>query len=630
MLTLGAQELGLQERYMNNKQIKKNCNQYVSWSTIPWPDVRRRVHGVQCSIYKASLEKNKGLVQQLQKKLIDSMDAKCLAVYTVTTLNTGKYTAGIDRISIARPPYLSKKNLKPKYRALRLKLKLQKKALNLLKKSKPVFVSAEVKMKMVRSLVLNGKASPVRRVWVPKPGKIEKRPLGIPTLVDRAKQALAKLALEPEWEAVFEPNSYGFRPSRRCHDAIEAIFLSLHHKVSKWVYDADIKKCFERIDHDALLSKMQTFPQLEEQVRAWLKADIMEGYANAPKEITPSLKGTPQGGVISPLLANIALHGLEHHLKEYVASLPIRPTPNSNRGKMEKMKALSIIRYADDFILTHVNKQIMDLCIERTSIWLGHMGLEISQEKSKLKRGTQLFNFLGFSIIQVRKVGIYKVKITPSREKIKTFLLKISNIIQANKSASAYQLISQLRPVIIGWANYYKFCECSDTFSTLTHRIFQKLRAWVFRRDTRNGRKVIKEKYFPSGKEYTFNGTLHRDNWILFGTYKSKKKTKHTFLPHISWVHSLKFVKIVGSKSPFDNDHLYWTLRGKRAGFYSTRVSKLLLIQKGKCKICKGVFNNLDRLEVDHIIPKSQGGKDTYTNLQLLHRSCHITKTASD
>lgn len=189
-----------------------------------------------------------------------------MAVRRVTQDNRGKNTAGIDGV----------KSLTPSAR-----------------------------LDLAKRLTLSETAHPTRRVWIDKPGKTEKRPLGIPCLSDRAEQALAKLALEPEWEARFEPNSYGFRPGRSCHDAVEAIFKAICHQ-SKYVLDADIAKCFDRINHQALLTKLQTFPHLRRAIRAWLKAGVTEG-----NQLFPTTEGSPQGGVISPLLMNVALHGLE-------------------------------------------------------------------------------------------------------------------------------------------------------------------------------------------------------------------------------------------------------------------------------------------------------------------------------
>lgn len=603
MLTLGAQLkiLSVLILMSNNKVIRLNRTN-VMWNGVNWAKVQAYVRRVQNRIYKARKKGDITLVHELQQLLVKSKAAKLLAVRQVTTLNKGKKTAGVD---------------------------------------KQIVTTVVQKSRLVRRLSLDGEALPIRRVWIPKPGKAEKRPLGIPSILDRAKQSLAKLALEPEWEAIFEPNSYGFRPGRRAHDAIEAIFLGLRHNTPKWVFDADIRKCFDEIDHSALLKKLNTYPAMERQIAAWLKAGIMEGYANTPKDYesaTHNTKGTPQGGTISPLLANIALHGLENHLSDFVAKLPIKPHPDANRGATAKRKALTVVRYADDFVLIHRNKEIMDLCIEETKRWLTHIGLQIqiqiSEEKSKLRDGRNGFNFLGFQIIQVMKprVGNYKVKIQPARKSQERILEKIRNIIQNHRSVSSYDLIAMLRPVIIGWANYYKYCECKNVFHKLTHLIFQKIRAWVFRRDTRNGRLKVKGNYFPSGREYVFDGSRHQDNWILVGQKKFKKGiVKKNFLPHMVWVKSIKHVKVLDTQSPYSLD-IYWAMRSAKHSPYPLRIRTLLVRQKQSCPICKQKFTNADAetWEVDHIIPRSQGGLDRYNNLQLLHKECHIVKTRKD
>lgn len=582
--------------YEDSMKSVPMSNRNIAWDSIEWTQVNSRVSRIQHRIYKASRKGDTKRVHWLQKFLIRSLDAKLLAVRQVTSLNKGKLTAGVD---------------------------------------KKVVVTAEERINLAMNLELDGQATPIRRVWIPKPGKAEKRPLGIPTIRDRACQALAKFALEPQWEAIFEPNSYGFRPGRSAHDAIESIFLNLHHNRPKWVFDADIKKCFDRIDHDALLGKLNTYPQMHRQIRAWLKAGVMEGYANRPSEtVGESSIGTPQGGIISPVLANIALHGLENHLKSYVAKLPMKPNPSSGRGRLVKEKALGIVRYADDFVIFHENKMILELCISETKKWLEQIGLEISEEKSALRCTRGGFNFLGFQIITVRKitVGRYKVKIVPSKKAKNNFLLKIRDIIQLNKSVSSYDLICMLRPVILGWANYYRYCECKSTFHKLTHMIFQKIRAWVFRRDSRNGRLFVKEKYFPSGKTYTMYGLEHRDNWILNGKRKFKGGVvKENFLPHIVWVPSVKHVKIKGEESPYSRSH-YWALRTVKHSPYPKRVRELLVRQDSRCPICKKPLTELNSStwEVDHIKPKFAGGLDRYDNLQLLHKECHEKKTVQD
>jgi len=569
----------------------------VTWNDIDWTNVQKNVRRMQHRIYKAKLDGNIQRLHWLQKRLINSKAAKLNAVRQVTTLNKGKKTAGIDKQIIVKP---------------------------------------EDKLLLALTLKLDGKALPIRRVWIPKPGKKEMRPLGIPIIRDRAKQALAKLALEPEWEAIFEPNSYGFRPGRSALDAIEAIFLSLRHATPKWVYDADIRKCFDQIEHEALLEKMSTFPLMKRQTAAWLKAGVMEDYANNSKEtpLYPTVRGTPQGGVISPLLANIALHGLENHLSDFVAQLPIKPHEGANRGTAAKRKALSVIRYADDFVLIHRNKEILELCIKETRKWLGKVGLEISEEKSALRDGRKGFSFLGFQIIQVKKItkGEYKVKIQPSRKSQSKLLLKVREIVQNNRAVSSYSLIMMLRPVILGWANYFKYSECKAVFDKLSHLIFQKIRAWVFRRDTRNGRLAVKQKYFPSNKTYQFDGSSHQDTWVLVGRQKGKNGvTKEVYLPHLVWVKSRKHVKVQDRQTPFNNS-LYWAMRSAKYSPYPLRVRTLLVRQKQSCPLCKRQFTETDSLnwEVDHIIPKSKGGRDEYKNLQLLHKECHLIKTRKD
>ena len=276
------------------------------WHQIPWKRAEKVVFSLQRRIYQASQRGDIKAIRRLQKLLLNGFFAKAIAVRRVTQDNQGKKTAGIDGI----------KSLTPKQR------------LELVYTLKP----------------LTGQAKSVRRVWIPKPGKDEKRPLGIPTMEDRARQCLVKLALEPEWEARFEPNSYGFRPGRSCHDAIEVIFSTIRLKTA-YVLDADIAKCFDRINHNVLLNKLNTFPAMRRQVKAWLTSEIKDG-----KQLFPSTEGTPQGGVISPLLANIALHGLESLLKDWIMTKKIISLSGRSIGGINKRTSISIIRYADDFI----------------------------------------------------------------------------------------------------------------------------------------------------------------------------------------------------------------------------------------------------------------------------------------
>jgi RNA-directed DNA polymerase len=562
----------------------------LTWNDIKWENSYSIVRRSQRRIFKASQLGDQRKMRYLQQRLIRSPHAKVIAVQQVTTLNKGKKTPGVDGFIPTTP---------------------------------------SMKLTLAKNLHLNGKACPVKRVWIPKPGTTDKRPLGIPTIQDRAKQALAKLVLEPEWEARFEPNSYGFRPGRSCHDAIEAIYNNLHYKVDKLVYDADIRKCFDRISHKAILNKLESFPLMERQVQAWLQAGIMEEYAHIPRI---SMTGTPQGGVISPLLSNIALHGLEEHLKTYVSSREF-PKPHSAaaRGTQAKRSALGVIRYADDFVIIHRNPEIMEKVILETKNWLANIGLEISEEKSQLKWASQAFQFLGFQIVLVKRQEQFRVKITPAKEKVKAITDKTRNIIQNNKSASSYGLTYLLRPVLIGWGNYYRYCECKETFKNVDNVVYNQLRPWVLRRATRKGRISTMRKYFPANREYKFQNRTYNANWIFTGSQVGKGgKPLTVFLPKLAWISSKSFTKIRGTSSAYDGNHVYWAMRTSRYSSLSTRVCNLLKHQNGRCVACQKEFQLEDQMEVDHILPKSKGGLDRYDNLQLLHRQCHTKKTRTD
>ena len=570
-----------------------------AWKDIEWSLTEKRILRYQTRIYKAARDGNISKVRCLQKRLLKSIDAKLIAVRRVTTLNKGKNTPGIDKI---------------------------------------LYVTDNEKIKLVKQLRLDGKSLPIRRVFVPKKGKSEKRPLGIPTVKDRAKQALCKLALEPEWEARFEANSYGFRPGRSCQDAMEAIFLSLrnHSKdkgYHKYVLDADISKCFDQIDHAYLLNTLNTLPEIEAQVNAWLKAGILEELSTNQiwKDIPENTKGSPQGGILSPLLSNIALHGMETHMKEWICTKPSFAKTNKY-NKDNKRRSLAVIRYADDFVIIHKDENIIKEAKEEISKWLWNgPRLILSEDKTSIRNTNNGFNFLGFTCITISRGNNVRAKIYPSRKSQARLLEKVRQIVINNRSASSYNLIMLLRPVIIGWANYYRYSECSEVFHKLTHLIHQKLRAWVFRRDTRNGRKEVKQRYFPSFKTYYFDGTNHQDNWILTGKQLGKSdKLKENWLPHIVWVKSIKWVKIKGDYSPYNGDNLYWGKRTLTHGNWNARQRKLIRAQKGFCPYCKTPFLIDSVVEVDHIIPISKGGKDVYKNLQLLHKHCHISKTRKD
>lgn len=550
-------------------------NQTVEWKDINWRKLDRVTFKLQKRIFRASERGDVKAVRKLQKTLIRSWSAKCIAVRKVTQENQGKNTAGVDGV----------KTLTPKQR-----------------------------INLAGKLKLTGKAKPTRRVNIPKPGTTETRPLGIPTINDRALQALVKLALEPEWEALFEPNSYGFRPGRSCLDAVAAIFDSISKKV-KYVLDADIAKCFDRIDHRALLSKIHTYPTLSRQLKTWLKAGYCVGH-----ELFPTNNGTPQGGVISPLLANIALHGMEERIKQYAETL---------KGyKRDNRYALSLIRYADDFVIIHEDLSVVKKCQEIIAEWLYDMGLELKSSKTKLTHtlneldGNVGFNFLGFHV-QQHEVGNYRAAsnghfklgfttlITPSKAKVKTHLAKIAEVIDDHKTAPQAALISKLNPIITGWSNYYSTVVSKKTFTKVDHLTYDKLRTWA---RTRGKGNINKDKYWRK---------VGDRNWC-FSTENGWELKQHSDTPIV------RHIKVKGVASPFDGNWTYWS---KRRGEYPEtpkRVATLIKRQKGICPHCGLYFTSTDVVEVDHIKPISLGGKDTYDNLQLLHKHCHDTKTAID
>jgi RNA-directed DNA polymerase len=553
-----------------------NKNQTVEWKDINWRKLERVTFKLQKRIFRASSRGDVKAVRKLQKTLINSWSAKCIAVRRVTQDNQGKNTAGVDGV----------KSLTPKQR-----------------------------MSLIGRLKLTGKVKPTRRVNIPKPGTTETRPLGIPTIDDRALQALVKLALEPEWEARFEPNSYGFRPGRSCHDAIRAIFEGIRQK-AKYVLDADISKCFDRINHKALISKIHTYPTLSRQIKSWLKAGYCDG-----RELFPTHDGTPQGGVISPLLANIALHGMENRVKQYAETL--------KGSKRDNRNALGLIRYADDFVIIHEDLNVVKKSQEIITEWLSDLGLELKPTKTKITHtlkeidGNVGFEFLGFHIQQYI-VGNYRCAknghgtplgfntlITPSKAKIKTHLVKIAEVIDTHKTTPQAALISKLNPIIRGWSNYYSTVVSKETFTKVDNLTYDKLRAWARKRGKGN---INKDKYWR---------TVGDRNWC-FSTEDGLELITHASTPIV------RHIKVKDNASPFNGDWIYWS---KRRGEYPetpSRVSKLIKKQKGICPHCGLYFSSTDIVEVDHIKPTSLGGKNTYENLQLLHKHCHDTKTAND
>ncbi len=450
------------------------------------------------------------------------------------------------------------------------------------------------RLRMVDELrQLRRPADPIRRVYIPKPDHpAERRPLGIPTLHDRARQALVKLALEPEWEAQFEPNSYGFRPGRSTHDAVEAIFNYTRLK-PKYVLDADIEQCFDRIDHTALLAKLGAIPAITRLVRGWLKAGLLEGGV-----IFPSEAGTPQGGVLSPLLANIALHGLETTL---VNALPRKRQPG-------------VVRFADDVVILHDDLEVLLDLKARTEAWLLGMGLNLKASKTRITHtlheheGRVGFDFLGFSIRQFptgthRSRRGYKTLIKPSREAQQRHLRTMAEVVRAQRGSHQTALLAALNPKVRGWSNYYRTCVAKKVFDRMDNQLHWKLRKWARWRHPRKPARWRLQRYWrrPRGR-LDFS-----DGQSTLVKYPDTAIQRH--------------IKVQGDKSPFDGDWAYWVPRLGRDPSQPKRVVLLLKRQRGRCHQCGLRFMVEDHPEVHHLDGNRR--HNTLPNLVLLHGHCH-------
>nr|ALO63249.1 putative reverse transcriptase, intron maturase and HNH endonuclease [Chlamydomonas applanata] len=572
----------------------------LEWKRIKWKPIMVAVQKWQQRIYSASKVGNLKEVRRVQRTLLNSYSARLLAVRKVTQDNRGKKTAGVD----------GKKSLSPTQRLV-----------------------------LTRELKLGIKASPIRRVWIPKPGRVEKRLkridevdslLGIPTIKDRALQALVKLALEPEWEAKFEADNYGFRPGRGAHDAMKSVLNNLQKK-AKFVLDADISKCFDRINHEALLNKLNLKGLMRWQIKQWLKAGILDNLVLTNPEM-----GTPQGGIISPLLANIALHGLEERLRAYAINQPMFYPGGAAMSKDRRADSISYIRYADDFVIMHDRLDILLACKEITIQFLAEMGLELSPTKTRITHTLDVseelkqqfgvekpgFKFLGFEIrhiatkyrsdfVQNKPLG-YRIQILPTVEKQLAHSRQIGKIIRKNSNLSQEALIKILNPIIRGWRNYFGVSSALQfgVFQKLDHLLFLKLKSWARKR--KNTKALWK--------------TVDGDNWMFSPPGSSVSLEKYS-THHIS---IFDYKKNREDKNPFDGDYLYWAKRTGRSPLLTSTQTKLLAKQQYKCKFCDLLFNSDDLLEIDHIIPRSQGGPNRIDNLQILHRHCHDVKSTTD
>ena len=527
----------------------------VDWASINWQKVNRNVRRLQARIVKAVEAGRWNKVKALQHLLTHSFSGKALAVKRVTE-NKGKRTAGVDG---------------------------------------EIWDTPKKKARGVTRLRQRGyRAQPLRRVYIPKPGKVEKRGLSIPTMKDRAMQALYLLALDPIAETTGDRNSYGFRRERSPADAIAQCFLCFRQKTSPaFILEADIRACFDEINHDWLLTHA---PMDKHILKQWLKAGYIER-----KTFCHTEEGTPQGGIASPVLANLTLDGLE----AFIDCLPHRGT--------KRQAKLHLVRFADDFIITGSSQDLLTEDIQPVIIaFLAERGLALSMKKTRLTHIDDGFDFLGQNIRKYKG----KLLIKPSAKSIKRFLHKVRTIIKTNPTISAGELIAWLNPVIRGWANYHRHVVSKKVFSRVDHLIHQALWQWARRRHRDKGAHWIRAKYFAP--DWAFRGTKQgRD-----GKHKTITLVKTARIP------IRRHVKVRAAANPYHPqwEHYFEKRRERTMSDYLSAnpvVLRLWLKQNGICPMCNTPISKETGWENHHIKWRVYGGSDRMDNRVLLHPTCH-------
>lgn len=509
-----------------------------NWHGTDWNHVNKKVFNLQKQIAKAEREGRGGKVKRLQNLLTRSIAAKKLAVRRVTE-NQGAKTPGVDGETWNTPM---------------------------------------AKALAVETLKEEGyKPKPLKRVFIPKPNGKE-RPLGIPTMKDRAMQALHKLALEPVTENNADPNSYGFRPYRSTADAMSQAYLRLGLKASpQWILEGDIKGCFDTIDHEWLLANVAMNPKV---LRKWLKTGTL--YRGV---YTDTTAGTPQGGVISPVLANIALDGLETTVRA--------------------MGKYNVVRYVDDFIATGYSKEELEAVKPVIEDFMKERGLTLSPEKTKITHINDGFDFLGWNF---RKYG-GKLLIKPSEANIQSFLEDIRKTIKSMATAKQEDVIAALNPKIRGWANYHKGTVAKIAFNRIDHEIWKTLWSWCRRRHPNKSGNWIRSRYWIQ-KEGR--------NWVFASKERQLVKASDTKIT--------RHIKTPNALNPFiptDRKELEELRKRRTKRILFGEVKELWERQDGKCPNCNQGITEESGWNKHHIQPKAQGGNDELDNLILVCPTCH-------
>ncbi len=503
-----------------------------------------------------------------------SRAVKILAVWRITYRNTGKNTAGVDKVSIPQ--------------------------------SRDREVTDKVRLNLLSRINISKKPEPIRRVYIPKPNG-KKRPLGIPTLHDRIIQEIIRIALDPIVEYHSHENSFGFRPKRSCQDAMSLLYVSLAKSDrKKFILEGDIKGCFDHINHKHIsntLLKWQVPNYAVRIIARMLKSDISE-----KGKLHKSEEGTPQGGVISPLLANVALTDFDNYVAKQHGTI-------SYHGG--KHLTSPMIRYADDFVILCRSKTKANAVKEDITNYLStNIGLTLSDEKTHITHIKKGFDFLGFTFKKYPKLGVktpkdisdYTMLITPEREKLIRLLSKCKEIMSSKKTITQDVLIKLLNPILRGWGNYYRHVNAKTIFYKIDYAIWWKTQRWSKRRHNNKSMKWIIDKYFTRiGR----SGYFGKNNLLLF---------------RVSSIPIQRYIKAIKGKRVYSQDDVkYWEERERKMLYRSlfTKRKTLARKQKGICPKCNTPFCSNDELHTHHVTPKASGGTDKQSNLILLHAECH-------